>query len=167
MDVMEVVKLYIGADENKDDIEYDIDASYKKINADEALKDFLKVFPTHRNVLYPGDIEHHIENALKTSLEKEVTNFDAWSYIQTDRPSKEKAEEYRSKFNPTTAPTPASAIFTMISNAGVTGTDMRVITYENDSWGREDMGLRVSIFVEFGKVIGYFLDIDFDQEFFF
>lgn len=156
---MEVVKLYIGSEivESDDD---DFDQAYAKVDSEEELKKFFEVFKNHRDVLYPSDIEPHIERALKTSLEKEIGNFDSWSYLETDRPSKNKAEEYREKFA-----SPSGHSFHLVFS-GQSGTDMRVITYENDAWGREDMGLRVSIFVEFGVVLGYFVDIDFDQEFF-
>ena len=156
---MEVVKLYIGAEIlEKEDEEFD--QAYAKIDSEDALKKFIEVFKTHRDILYPSDIESHIERALKTSLESEISNFEAWSYLETDRPTKDEAEEYRNKF------TAQNSALSMLMNFGQSGTDMRVVTYENDAWGKQDMGLRVSIFVEFGVVLGYFVDIDFDQEFF-
>lgn len=135
----------------------DTEVPINKITNEECIESFINLLKENSNLLISNEWNSFTEKLFFSKLKDAAFVPENWSVVKYDKPSFERANEIKEEIKKLNGyiPSPYGS-----------GTDMQLVVFENDEWGREDKGFRFTSVIEWGEIIGHYILIDYEQEFF-
>ena len=135
----------------------DTEVPINKITNEECIESFVNLLKENSNLLISNEWNSFTEKLFFSKLKDAAFVSENWSVVEYDKPSFERANEIKEEIKKLNG---------YIPNPHGSGTDMQLVIFENDEWGREDKGFRFTTVIEWGEIIGHYILIDYEQEFF-
>ena len=135
----------------------DTEIPINKISNEECIESFINLLKENSNLMISSEWNSFTEKLFFSKLKDAAFVPENWSVAKYDKPSFERSNEIKEEIKNLNG---------WVSNPLGSGTDMQLVVFENDEWGREDKGFRFTTIIEWGEIIGHYILIDYEQEFF-
>lgn len=137
----------------------DDDERIKKISENEIIDSFLEYLKNNIGLVENVEKDSYAQKIYDSVLREAVLDKSAWENIERDRPAKKEVDEIKKEFKDKGLKLPDESLYS-------SGTDMEVLTYENNTWADYDKGLRIKVTIEYGNILAIETLIDIEQSFF-